>query len=98
MMSQTTDLSHQSVALGTEKRGLAAVQPRRSIVLRRFRENKLAVAGLIVILVMYGIAILAPVISRYSPDIFNAGARSRPPSAAHWLGTDRNTRDEYARL
>jgi len=74
------------------------MRPRRSVVLRRFRENKLAVAGLVVILLLYAVAILAPVISRYNPDVQNAGFRSKPPSAQHWLGTDRNTRDVYARL
>jgi peptide/nickel transport system permease protein len=97
-MSQTTDASRQHVALNAEERGLAAVQPRRSVVLRRFRENKLAVAGLIVIVLMYAVAIAAPLISRYNPDILQPGARSKPPSAEHWLGTDRNTRDVYARL
>jgi peptide/nickel transport system permease protein len=74
------------------------VQPRRSVVLRRFRENKLAVAGLIVIVLMYAVAIAAPLISRYDPTVLQPGARSKPPSAEHWLGTDRNTRDVYARL
>ncbi|MHB8647823.1 MAG: D,D-dipeptide ABC transporter permease, partial [Thermomicrobiales bacterium] len=97
-MSQTTSASRQPLSLATEGRGLAAVQPRRSVVLRRFRENKLAVAGLIVIALMYAIAIAAPVISRYDANIQNPGFRSKPPSAEHWLGTDRNTRDVYARL
>jgi peptide/nickel transport system permease protein len=86
------------IALSAEERGLATAAPRRSIVLRRFRENKLAVAGLIVILLFYAVAIIAPAISRYDPNVQNPGARSKPPSAAHWLGTDRNTRDVYARL
>ncbi|HEY7909762.1 MAG TPA: oligopeptide ABC transporter permease [Thermomicrobiales bacterium] len=97
-MSQTTNISRQGVALNAEERGLAAVRPRRGIVLRRFRENKLAVAGLVVIVLMYGIAIAAPLISRYDADVLQPGARSKPPSAEHWLGTDRNTRDVYARL
>ncbi len=97
-MSQTTDASRPHIALSAEERGLAAVQPRRSVVLRRFRENKLAVAGLIVIVLLYGIAIVAPLISRYDPLVQQPGARSKPPSAEHWLGTDRNTRDVYARL
>jgi peptide/nickel transport system permease protein len=97
-MSQTTDAARQQIALNADERGLAAVQPRRSVVLRRFRENKLAVAGLIVIVLMYAVAIAAPLISRYNPDILQPGARSKPPSAEHWLGTDRNTRDVYARL
>jgi peptide/nickel transport system permease protein len=53
---------------------------------------------LIVIVLMYAVAIAAPLISRYNPDILQPGARSKPPSAEHWLGTDRNTRDVYARL
>ncbi len=97
-MSQTTDASRQAIALNAEERGIAAVQPRRSVVWHRFRENKLAVAGLIVIMLLYGIAIVAPLISRYDPLILQPGARSKPPSAEHWLGTDRNTRDVYARL
>ncbi|MCA1668837.1 MAG: ABC transporter permease [Thermomicrobia bacterium] len=97
-MSQTTDLSGQAVAQRAADHGLAAVQPRRSVVLRRFRENKLAVAGLVVIALLYAVAIAAPLIARYDPDIQNPGFRSKPPSAQHWLGTDRNTRDVYARL
>ncbi len=97
-MSQTADASRPSLALNAEERGLAAVQPRRSVALRRFRENKLAVAGLVVIVLMYGIALAAPLISRYDPTVLQPGARSKPPTAQHWLGTDRNTRDVYARL
>ncbi len=97
-MSQTTDASRQVIALNADERGIAAVQPRRSVVWRRFRENKLAVAGLVVIVLLYGVAIVAPLISRYDPNILQPGARSKPPSAEHWLGTDRNTRDVYARL
>jgi peptide/nickel transport system permease protein len=97
-MSQTTNISRRGAALSAEERGLAAVQPRRSVVLRRFRENKLAVAGLVVIALMYGIAFAAPLISRYDANVQNPGFRSKPPSAEHWLGTDRNTRDVYARL
>lgn len=97
-MSQTTDASRQAIALNADERGIAAVQPRRSVVWRRFRENKLAVAGLIVIVLLYGVAIVAPLIARYDPNILQPGARSKPPSAEHWLGTDRNTRDVYARL
>ena len=97
-MSQTTDASRRAFALSAEERGLAAAQPRRGVVLRRFRENKLAVAGLVVVLLMYGVALAAPLISRYDEKIQNPGFRSKPPSAQHWLGTDRNTRDVYARL
>ena len=71
---------------------------RKRVILRRFMENKLAVAGLIVIVFFYSIAILSPVIDRYDPNRIQGGFRDTPPSAEHWFGTDRNGRDVYARL
>jgi peptide/nickel transport system permease protein len=72
--------------------------PRRFVVAKRFLENKLAVAGLFVILLFYAAAIAAPLISRYDYAAITAGMRDKPPSEAHWLGTDRSGRDVYARL
>lgn len=76
----------------------AGAQKRQRPVLKRFMQNKLAVAGMVVIIFMYGVAILAPVISRYDYKEITPGARNLSPSAQHWLGTDRNGRDVYARL
>jgi peptide/nickel transport system permease protein len=70
----------------------------RHPIIRRFMENKLAVGGLIVVVIFYFIAIIAPVIQRYPPSQIQAGARDLHPSAEHWLGTDRNGRDVYSRL
>lgn len=71
---------------------------RKHLIARRFLENKLAVAGLIVVAIFYVIAIVAPVIQRYPPNEIQAGARDLHPSAQHWFGTDRNGRDVYSRL
>ncbi len=71
---------------------------RRWATARRFAENRLAVAGLAIIVVLYAAAIAAPWISRYPYDEIQAGMRSKPPSSEHWLGTDRNGRDVYSRL
>ncbi|MCO5177033.1 MAG: ABC transporter permease [Thermomicrobiales bacterium] len=67
-------------------------------VLHRFMQNKLAVAGMVVIVFMYAVAIAAPVIQRYDYREITPGARNLPPSSEHWLGTDRNGRDTYSRL
>lgn len=67
-------------------------------VLNRFMQNKLAVAGMVVIIFMYAVAIAAPVIQRYDYREITPGARNLPPSSEHWLGTDRNGRDTYSRL
>lgn len=71
---------------------------RRFMLARRFARNKLAVAGLIVIVLLYAIAISAPLVQRYDENNLVPGMRNTPPSSEHWLGTDRNTRDTYARL
>ncbi len=78
---------------------LAAAPPsRRFAVARRIAQNKLAVAGLILIVLFYAAALAAPLISRYDYDAIQAGMRDKPPSAEHWMGTDRSGRDVYARL
>ncbi|MGH9278963.1 MAG: ABC transporter permease [Acidimicrobiales bacterium] len=72
----------------------------RADVWRRFRRNRLAVVGLIVIGLLVLVAVLAPVITRYSPNAL--GARSEPgragPSWDHWFGTDLVGRDLFARV
>jgi peptide/nickel transport system permease protein len=65
---------------------------------KRFSRNKLAMAGLIVIVFMYLIAIFAPLIDRYAYDAITAGMRNKAPSWEHWMGTDRNGRDVYSRF
>jgi peptide/nickel transport system permease protein len=71
---------------------------RRFATWKRFSRNKLAMAGLAVIVIMYLIAILAPVIDRYAYDAITAGMRNKAPSWDHWMGTDRNGRDVYSRF
>jgi len=75
------------------------LRPARSHpIFQRFMQNKLAVAGAIVVILFYSVAVVAPLIERYSYTRIQPGYRDKPPSAEHWLGTDRNGRDVYARL
>ncbi len=43
-------------------------------------------------------AVFGPAIAPYDPLASNTGAALRPPSAAHWLGTDQLGRDIFSRI
>lgn len=72
--------------------------PPASKTRRWIRRYGLAAFGASIILIWILIAVFAPLISRYSPNIVDVSIRLQPPSALHWLGTDALGRDVYARL
>jgi len=63
-----------------------------------FRANRLAMLGLIVLILLIGMAIFAPWLAPQSPFAQNLPGRLQPPSADHWLGTDHLGRDILSRL
>lgn len=69
-----------------------------SAVKRLWRENKLAAASAIVILLFILAAILAPVLTPYTFDSMDLHNRLTPPSRAHLLGTDEAGRDVLTRM
>lgn len=88
-----------------EDRGDMEQITRRSLtywrdVWRRFRRNKLAVIGLVFILIMAVACIVVPIFSEYSYDGMNRDRTSwnQGPSWEHLCGTDKMGRDRFIRI
>ena len=65
---------------------------------RRFSENRFAVAGLFVIVILFVISLCAPFITPYNPNAIDAWHVLLPPSSGHWFGTDELGRDVFTRI
>src|SRR5438876_3771784 len=65
---------------------------------RRLVRNRLAMLGLIVVVLMCLTAIFADVLAPYAYTKTNFGRLNEPPSAQHWLGTDQLGRDLLSRM
>lgn len=65
---------------------------------KRFRRNRFALAGGMVVVVLFAISFLAPYITPWDPDAIDAYRVLLPPSAEHWFGTDELGRDVFTRV
>jgi peptide/nickel transport system permease protein len=76
---------------------LAATHPTR-LALRKLRRSRLALPGLLIVLVFVVCGVFAPLIAPYDPyktDLMNV---LMPPSAENWFGTDELGRDLFSRI
>jgi peptide/nickel transport system permease protein len=64
---------------------------------RGFARQRLALAGLLLLLVFVFCAVLAPHLAPHDPAQLDLAERLTPPSAAHWFGTDELGRDVLSR-
>jgi peptide/nickel transport system permease protein len=69
-------------------------------ILGRLARDRAALVGLALILALVACAAFAPVLATHPEDVFelHPAERLQPPSAGHWLGTDRMGSDLYSRL
>lgn len=63
----------------------------------QFKKNKLALAGLIFLVIMVLFAIFGPMFSPYTYDAQDLMNRNLSPCAEHWFGTDKFGRDIFVR-
>lgn len=65
---------------------------------RKFRKNKMAVIGLIFIVIMLIGSVFVPMFSKYTFDQQNLAEKNLLPSLAHPFGTDKLGRDIFLRI
>lgn len=78
-------------------------RPKRSSLLaappvRRFLRNRMAVLGLVIIVLLVLVAAFAPVIADQPPAQQNLRERLQGPSADYWFGTDEYGRSVFSRI
>jgi peptide/nickel transport system permease protein len=83
--------------VASEEQEIPHVSPGRR-ALRRLLRRRAAVFGAAVVLLFVLVAIFAPYLSPYDPIQTSWTTIRKPPSAAHWFGTDENGRDVLARM
>ena len=64
----------------------------------RLVHNGPAMVGLVLVVGFIGVALLAPILAPYDPAAGSIINRFKPPSPAHWLGTDLQGRDILSRI
>ena len=70
---------------------------------KRFRRDRLALIGLVVIAVFIAAAVAAPLLAPFDPseqffDGLTLQGSPLPPNSLDWFGTDTNGRDQFSRL
>ncbi len=64
----------------------------------RFRRNRLALSGLVLVAVLFLVSLLAPWLAPYDPNFIDINAILMPPSSSHLMGTDSLGRDVFSRI
>jgi peptide/nickel transport system permease protein len=100
-IADVATVAPMSPAEGTVGAGaLPAGKPRSSFRrgLEVFLENKLAVSGAVIVVVMVLFCFLGPLFYHGNTTVVNFANETLPPGAGHPLGTDANGNDVLARL
>jgi len=76
---------------------LPAIKPKRGFI-GFIRRNPMIAAGGFLLLLMIGMAFVAPLLWTVDPTALSPARRTRAPSALYWFGTDMLGRDVYSRV
>lgn len=78
--------------------GVNVQQPKRFALLKTVCQDRSALLGLILLVVMVLVAVFARFIATHDPTELDPMANLSSPSRDHWLGTDNLGRDLFSRL
>ena len=70
----------------------------KKIFWNRFKKNKLAAVGGVVVIVLFLIAVFAPLVAPYDPNEIDRNQILESPSSRHFFGTDDLGRDVLSRM
>jgi peptide/nickel transport system permease protein len=99
MEVQQSDSSDSEAATAGEESRVATGQLARvRTVLNRVMQNRFAIFGLVVVVLLLFTALFAPLIAPYNPTKQNYDALKEPPSMDHPFGTDTYGRDVFSRV
>ena len=76
----------------------AIAAPRGGQPLRRLLRDPMGLLGLILVAAFLAMALFAPWAAPYDPLKIDVANKLKPPSMAHWAGTDQLGRDTLSRL
>jgi ABC-type dipeptide/oligopeptide/nickel transport system permease subunit len=76
--------------------GETAPTSRGRLVVRRFLRRKLAVAGLVVVALLFFAAFVGPYLTKWSYTEVDVNNPFAPPSTSHWFGTNTLGQDLFA--
>jgi peptide/nickel transport system permease protein len=96
LLSSDAGLSERAKHL-TDRKKKVSYSPWKLSLLRLW-DNKLAIVGLTVALLMVLISVAAPLIASSDPTKIEYDAVLKPPSSSHWFGTDDLGRDIFSRV